>query len=93
MSIDIWGKKKEEAWSPTHVWQGLISHFVLEAYQEREWEPCQFLKEGESQVHTNEEVGGCLHCPVVIEIVKPRAEENKDGYKQGAGGGPGMARH
>ena len=79
------GEKKEEAWDPTHLWQSLVSHSVLNAYQEREREQGRFLKEGKSEVHPNEEVSGCPHCPVVIEMVKSGAEKNKEGYKQWAG--------
>lgn len=57
---------------------------MLRAYQEREREHGWFLKEGKRKVDPNEEVGGCPHRPVVIEVVKSGAE-NRGSYKRGAG--------
>ena len=57
---------------------------MLRAYQEREREHGWFLKEGKCKVDPNEEVGGCPHRPVVIEVVKSGAEKNRGSYKREA---------
>lgn len=79
------GRGDEEEWDPAQQWQSLGRHFVLNAYQERQWKQRRFFKQGERKVYTNKEVDGHLHCPVVIKIVKSEDEKNKDVYKQGAG--------
>ena len=58
---------------------------MLRAYQEREREHGWFLKEGKREVDPDEEVGGCPHGPVVIEMVKSGAEKNRGSYKWGVG--------
>lgn len=63
----------------------MVNHPVSNTYQERQWEQCRFLKEGERKVHANEEVRGSLHRPVVVKIVKSVEEKNKGGYKRGMG--------